>query len=169
MLLTIIKRHHLAHKIALYLYRDYDILMGKKISLSKDDGSFSVAYTLENNGDASVKTDFAVELNFAMLSGNDPAKWYFTGGGDKACGLDKTADLGLHGVFGIHDERVGLQVRIQADPRARLLVHPVYTINHSESGFEKVFQCCAIYAIWPLSVEPGSTFAFSLDNYIGEL
>lgn len=148
---------------------DRELLLSKTISLSEDPGRFLVEYSFENPHKLSLATDFAVEMNFATLSDRDPAKWYFTGGGDKAGTLGETADLGRHSIFGIHDDRLGLQIRIETEPEARVVVHPVYSVNHSESGFEKVFQCCAVYAIWTLELEPGAAAEFSLDNYIGTL
>lgn len=148
---------------------DRELLLTKTISLSKNTGSFRVAYLFENMGCESLRADFAAEMNFAMLSGRDPAKWYFTGNTDKAGGLDKTADLGTCPVFGIRDERVGLQVRMLPLPEARVLVHPVYSVNHSESGLEKVFQCCAVYLIWPVAIEPGATVQLGLETLIDKL
>ncbi len=151
---------------------DRVLSLAKTVSLSKDPGSFTVTYSFRNASPAAIKAEFAVEFNFAMLSERDPAKWYFTGAGDnskKQGGLGRTADLGAHSVFGIRDERLRLQIRVHAEPAARVLVHPVYSVNHSESGFEKVFQCCGVYVIWALELEPGSTVMYSLDNCIDRL
>jgi hypothetical protein len=42
-------------------------------------------------------------------------------------------------------------------------------VNHSESGFEKVFQCCAVFLVWSLEIEPGGTVELSLENAIEKL
>ena len=101
-----------------------------------------------------------------MLSDRDTAKSYFTGEGadqKNRGGLGKTADLGIHDVFGIRDERLDLLVTLRSIPQARFIIHPVYSVNHSESGFEKVFQCCAAYVVWTLVLEPGQRAEYSLD------
>jgi len=148
---------------------DREVLFTKTVSLTKGKSSFLVTYVLENTGEGTLVADLAVESNFAMLSGQDPAKWYFTGDGQKAGGLEETADFGVNSVFGIHDERVGLQVRMLSTPGARVLAHPVYSVSHSESGFEKVFQCAALYVVWPVRLQHGATQEFSVESHIGKL
>jgi len=148
---------------------DREFGLVKTIELSGEEGDFKVEYCLENAGKAGLQADFAIELNFAMLSDRDPAKWYFNGEGDKIGTLGDTADLGTHEVFGIRDERIGLQIRVKAEPQARVIVHPVYSVNHSESGFEKVFQCCAAFVIWPIDMGKDSEVKLSMDVHVGKI
>jgi hypothetical protein len=52
------------------------------------------------------------------------------------------------------DEWQRVKISLDAQPRPRWWIVPIETISQSELGFERVYQGCAILAVW--KIDPAS-------------
>ena len=57
---------------------------------------------------------------------------------------------------------MGIKVSLHFEKPARLWRFPVETVQNSEAGFEKSYQCSNVTASWRLRLEPGDTWRVSM-------
>ncbi len=110
-------------------------------------------YDIKGHVSGKNKVRFAVELNFGMLAGQSPDRYYISENKD----LGKPV-LATHGEIkngfhiGMVDESLGLKIDIHTSEPAEIWFFPIETISLSESGFERVYQSSNIVFIYELEL-----------------
>lgn len=125
---------------------------GKKFKLKKDyrvseSRSISANFTLQRTVDVPVL--FATELNFTLLAGHDPSRYYQWN--DTQPGkilMDAKETIAEAEELNLVDRAFGFRVRIKTQPHARWMFLPIETVSQSEKGFDKLYQGSNIWISW---------------------
>lgn len=132
----------------------FPILLTKEFILNDKDQILFTRYRLKNLSGKTLELRFGIELNFGMLAGQAPDRYY----------VSKDYDLGkpylnTHGELidtthlGIVDESIGTRIDIISNKNAHIWYFPIETISLSESGFERVYQSSNVVYIYDLTLE----------------
>jgi len=108
----------------------------------------SVAYKILNNDQEQINIHFGSELNFCLLAGNAPDRYYLID--DKKPGKPHLASTGSQQgtKISLIDEYSGFRINVSADRQTVILRVPIETVSQSESGFERNYQCsCVVFYI----------------------
>jgi len=132
-----------------------NLFVAKAVRLAAKSHRILIDYTILNEGDEIVEGEFAIELNFALLSAEGEARFIHDGNGKKIAEIDALNDL--HGLskLGLVDRDLGIDVRLGFSPAAGICSFPIKTVSQSESGFELVYQSSAVIPHWRLQLAPG--------------
>ncbi|MFQ6614402.1 MAG: alpha-amylase/4-alpha-glucanotransferase domain-containing protein, partial [Fidelibacterota bacterium] len=134
----------------------------KALSLFEDRIHFQVRIT--NRSAESMEGVYASEFNLGLLGGHSPDRYYEENGLRNGHLMDAIIDdLSLESLA-VVNEWDGFRIRFQFPEPVACWRYPVFTINMSESGIEKVYQGSAILPNWPISLQPNEskTIAFDL-------
>ena len=118
-----------------------------------------------NTGDRSVSALLGLEWSLNLLGGGgNPAAWYKvdgeTGGFDQKRIVDSTDHVGMG------NDYIGLELEARPQPAAAAWWWSIDTMSLSESGFEANHQGGSLSFVWPLSLEPGESAAYSVDSLL---
>jgi len=92
-----------------------------------------------------------VELVFNLLAPDAPDRYFLADGIRRPLEFKGEIDTPR---LALVDEWQRVKISLDADPRPLWWIVPVETISQSETGFERVYQGCAILAVW--KIEPPS-------------
>ena len=163
--------------VTISLHRDGVIQKGKNsfpvgvtknLTVSGNEGSIFVEYIVENKSGAALDLWFASEMNFALLAGNAPDRYYYFD--QKFSGGNNLASRGIvNGVkrMGLKDEWMGLDIQIDFDEKTDVWRFPIETISQSEGGFERVYQSSVILPNWKFKLDKNQKRLFSFAIKIG--
>ena len=133
------------------------VAMTKTLTLAADRPELFAAYRLELPA-GFAPCWFAVESNFGGLASGADDRYYRTPA--RTLGrLEETIDTET-AALALHDDWLGIAVRLAWTKPARALGVPVRSVNGSEGGFEAVHQQAAVAARWLLPAGP-ATFEVS--------
>ena len=126
------------------------LLIRKRFRLAPDAPRLIADYRLQAEGLAT-PTWFGVEMNLAFYMGPPPDRTVEINGqpapDPSFFAVEEARDVRA---IRIADHWLGLAVRIDLTPAARLWRFPVQTISQSESGYERVPQQICLLPAWPL-------------------
>jgi len=134
-------------------------------SFRLEPGALAVDYDVALREDLSVPVWFAIELNFGLLAGRAPDRYYQSEDGDKLGHLSARIRRGDVRSLSLIDEWLGVEVRVDFEPAAAVWTYPVETVSESEDGFERNYQCSCVIARWPLdrsASDPGQRLRASV-------
>jgi alpha-amylase len=146
------------------------LLVSKTLSLPKKGAKLEVLYRLENRSEGAVTCWFGVELNFALLAGDAPDRYYWIAGADlKDPRLASSGQTEKVSSFGLRDEYLGLEIALAVDKPAALWRFPIETVSQSEGGFERVYQSSVVFPNWKLDLEVGGVWEMLLVQEVSKL
>jgi alpha-amylase len=126
----------------------------KALLLHPENPLLFLRYWVDNKGVEPLRTLFGVELNFALLAGDAPDRFYWTREAGKLGPLgsiQETREREIHLV----DENRGLDVALAVEGDGGIFCFPIETVSRSASGFERTYQSSALIFHWPLELKPG--------------
>ncbi len=140
------------------------ICLKKTVSLEGSSHSIGIQYNLSSGGCKIGPFKFGVELNFSLLAGYAPDRYFYLPGRElelpHLAGKGEEANVGeVH----IIDEWRQLRVTLLFTPRAGLWRFPVETLSRSERGIEKVYQQSVLFPFWDLNLRSGEQQSFSME------
>ena len=126
----------------------------KTVQFTQHGEQMDIRYAVRNLGPKPADVRFGVELNFAMLAGHAHDRYYVDGEGRDLGLLDSILSLPERSAIGITDEWLGLTVRADVCPDARIWTFPVQTVSQSQDGLELLYQSSVVLPVWRLALEP---------------
>lgn len=111
-------------------------------------------YLIELGGETPPPCLFGVEINFSLLSEQDPGK-YVELIPKGRMDLNKPLESGPVERLALVNRGDGFKVEIEPSQPARVWCFPVETVSQSESGLERTYQGSSLTLLWDL--EPGSS------------
>ena len=141
---------------------------GQSIELTKslrlDGSTLTFETTITHRGDADIHGVYGSEFNLGLLGGHSPDRFYEENGENTGNLMDATLDDDSINTLGVVDEWDGFRITFGFPENTSCWRYPVFSVNMSESGFEKVYQGSAVIPHWPLNLKPGdsTTIAFQL-------
>jgi alpha-amylase len=173
-------------------------LVEKEIALPLRGAEVLVDYHLRNLADEVVRFTFAVELNFSLLAGNAPDRYYFhqespdgrstgpsTGSGSRATSRESRAPsrdtevrlgplVSRHSLsagehVGLRDEWTGMELLLTAPGAAGWFLFPCESVSQSESGLELVYQSSCVMPYWAVALAPGASTRLHLSLVVRAL
>ncbi|MFQ6604436.1 MAG: alpha-amylase/4-alpha-glucanotransferase domain-containing protein [Fidelibacterota bacterium] len=111
------------------------------------------------------------ELNFSLLGGHTPDRYYLING-EKPSNhlLDSQGESRNVRALALVNEWDQFAVTLYFPHPETVWRHPVFTVSMSESGFEKIYQSSAVIPIRPLTLDPDETmtmeFLLKVDEWI---
>ncbi|MDD3643193.1 MAG: DUF1926 domain-containing protein, partial [Candidatus Krumholzibacteria bacterium] len=142
--------------------RPVGVRLEKRVSIPDDEPAMTVRYRIAAGGGLSCR--FAVENVFSMLAGDAPDRYFRIPGRTLGGGanLASTGEEEEVSTIMMVDEWLGLALRIDLEPAARLWRFPIETVSNSDAGFERVYQGSAVVPVWDLDLEAGEEANLSL-------
>ena len=145
------------HLTGLGIASQSTVEINKKLRL--DGNQLTIDLSLINRGDNILQGIYASELNFSLLGGHTPDRYYlFDGQKPKAAWLDSLHDLENASSVAIVNEWDRFKLNLIFDSQQKIACYPVETVSMSEAGFERVYQSSVILPFWQLNLEPGEQF-----------
>ena len=142
---------------------NYPVKVTKNIEIFAKKSILKVTYELENKAAVPLNLWFAMEMNFALLAGNAPDRYYY---------FDQKFDGGAHlasqgvvpGVrkMGLKDDWMKVNVQLEFDSVADVWRFPIETISQSEGGFERVYQSSVVLPNWKFELEKNEKRQFAV-------
>lgn len=133
------------------------VVVEKEFSFEPDGIGMTVTVTATNKGKTALKILWGQELNFTLLAGDAPDRYYVS----PALGTDKpmmNSEGALEGVdrFGLRDDYFKLSLGLEWEVPESLWRFPVETVSQSEDGFERTYQGSCLFAFQSLQLDAGS-------------
>lgn len=127
----------------------------------------SIKIRLKNLGDNPIDQNYGIELNFGLLGGNSPDRYYEVNGSN-AGPLNGHGDDTVVKTVALVNEWDNFKVNIKFAESCQLWRSPIETISMSEAGFERVYQASALLPHWKLRINPGQTLDVGFDLSINK-
>jgi len=135
------------------------ISIEKKLELHHNE--VSIAISISNQGEASIDQLYGLEMNFGLLGGNSPDRYYMVNG--KNVGpLNTPGDESDVQSVALINEWDNFKINIKFSENCQLWRSPIETISMSEAGFERVYQASALLPHWNLTLKPGESLELGL-------
>lgn len=113
-------------------------------------GRLRVDYRLEpGEGELPGGVRLGVELNFTLLSAQDPSRRVETAAGE-VLPLDRAVEAGPVEGLVLVSETEGLRVEVGLSRPAAVWLWPVETVSQSEEGLERTYQGSSLTLLWEL-------------------
>jgi alpha-amylase len=146
------------------------LLVTKTITLPSGDAWMEVRYRLENPAPQDLFLWFGVELNYALLAGSAPDRYYHVDGVRlEDSHLASLGELPEERRLGLRDEFLGLDISLSLDRPATWWRFPIETVSQSEGGFERIYQSSVVFPHWKIRLHPGDKWEMMLRQEIGRL
>lgn len=138
--------------------RTVPVTVNKLYSFARDRGVIDVRLSITHAGDAPLEVLWAEEMNFTLLAGDAPDRYYVSPalGGEKPR-MNSQGALNQVSAFGMRDDWFKIQVMLTFEPEVGMWRYPVETISQSEDGFERTYQGSCLLAHRMLELKPGDT------------
>ena len=117
---------------------------------------------IRNRDPEKVSIFYGCELNFSLLAGKAPDRYYLINGKKpKKPNLASSGSCRAREIA-LVDEYSGFRINIWADREMTILRLPIETVSQSESGFERIYQSSCILFTMKKTLEPQDETGFSL-------
>ena len=123
----------------------------------------SAEYTIKNLSLKEITIKFGIELNFALLAGNAPDRYYYFP--KKTIEDKKLASTGIVEKvteLGLVDEWQKLDINLKLNNPATIWRFPIETVSQSDAGFERVYQSSVVVPNWVLHLAPKQVWQVSI-------
>jgi 4-alpha-glucanotransferase len=128
----------------------------KKVRLKPDETGFAVDYEIINQSAHHMELTFAPESNFSLISPNAANDYYLINGEKPAePAFNSMASADNVERVGMFSGLLGLRLELTWSKPATLWRFAVQTVQNSEGGLERSYQCSAIVPLWHLGLDPG--------------
>jgi alpha-amylase len=129
--------------------------------LRLDGSELDIRLAVTNKGTGPLRGRYGSELNFALLGGHAPDRYYeIDGRKPRRFHLDVTANDRQVESVGVVNEWDRFRVTVRFSELMDVWRFPVVTVSMSESGFEKIYQSSVVIPHRLLELEPGETKEF---------
>jgi alpha-amylase/alpha-mannosidase (GH57 family) len=136
-----------------------EITIEKKLELHHNDLSISIS--IHNQGKKNINQLYGLELNFGLLGGNSPDRYYLVN--NKNCGsLNSHGDEADVQTLALVNEWDNFKINLNFSKKCQLWRAPIETISMSEAGFERVYQASAVLPHWKLNLSPGESLELEI-------
>ncbi len=126
----------------------------KKLIL--DNLHLKIELTIINQGSSRLNCIYANELNFSLLGGHTPDRYYIIDGIKPSnANLDSYQDTNTKSSLAIVNEWDRFKLELDFENPTDIWCFPVETVSMSEAGFERIYQSSAVMPHWPLDLIPG--------------
>jgi len=146
------------------------VTLSKKVTLPAGGSWMEVRYRLETSHPEGLSSRFGVELNYALLAGSAPDRYYLIDGvrpeDPRLVSIGESPEVNR---FGLRDEFLGLDIALTVSRPAVLWRFPIETVSQSEGGFERVYQSSVVFPHWTVRLEPGERWEVVLRQEIYRL
>ncbi len=127
--------------------------VAKIIRVSHRQPVIELIYTLKTDELTRAEILFGVEMNFALLAGDAPDRYYFCR--NRKIWPNRLVSRGeipeeTH--FGLADEYSGFRIEMESSRPAKIWYLPVETVSLSEGGFERVYQSSSVIWLFPIEL-----------------
>ncbi len=132
--------------------------VGIQKRLSLNESEVKIEISVANHDEKNLPGLYACELNFAMLGGHTPDRYYeINGKPAQRRFLDTTSgEFGVRSI-GVVSEDDGFRALVFFTRPTSLLRFPVETVSMSEAGLERIYQSSVILPYWKLGLRPGES------------
>lgn len=121
-------------------------------------GTVYININVSNRSDAVLKGIYGSELNFSLLGGHTPDRYYqINGTQPENAYLDVCASDSDVKSISVVNEWDQFEALVKFREETAIWRYPVFTVSMSESGFEKVYQSSVITPYWNLNLAPDET------------
>ena len=131
----------------------------KKLELHHNDLSVKVIIT--NMGDKLINQLYGLEMNFGLLGGNSPDRYYLVNN-EHAGYLNSHGNDAQVRSISLINEWDNFKINMDFSETCQLWRSPIETISMSEAGFERVYQASAQLPHWKLKLNPGESLDLEL-------
>ncbi len=135
------------------------IQIEKQVELHHNDVSIKIA--ISNQGEVSIDQHYGLELNFGLLGGNSPDRYYLVNGNNVGP-LNSQGDEADVQTAALINEWDNFKINIKFSEKCQLWRSPIETVSMSEAGFERVYQASALLPHWKLNLSPGESLELEL-------
>ncbi len=137
------------------------ITIKKRYEIEKENSILKVNYLIENKGQTSLLSIFAVETFFSMLSGYDEnaVRYYIPNVELEDKYMASYGEIKDIGEVIIKNYLEGFNITLKFTPEATVWRFPIETVSQSEAGMEITYQSSAVVPNWKLKLEPNQTFS----------
>ena len=132
----------------------------KKLYLASEE--LRIDLQINNEGDRGFQSVYGCELNFSLLGGHTPDRYYridskvparkYLGSVGHSKGVRKVSLI---------DDWDGFEVVISFPHPTDVWRFPVETVSKSEAGFEKIYQSSVVMPHWLLTLQPHEVYRFT--------
>jgi alpha-amylase len=140
----------------------HPVKVAKEVTLPRNGTEFQITYVISNSGEADVNLWFAAELDFALLAGDAPDRYYAVPDQEledrRLCSIGELRTDELH----LIDKWLGVDVALLLEKPAVIWRFPIETISQSEGGFERVYQSSVVVPNWRFKLAPGQSWHSNL-------
>ncbi len=146
------------------------IQLTKIFQIKPNSSEIEILYEIKNLDQKSLELWFGVEMNFALLAGNAPDRYYYFD--QEFEGEKNLASMGIvNGVrkMGLIDEWMKLDVQLSYNYPTTVWRFPVETISQSEGGFERVYQSSAVFPNWKINIKANESWSVQIKQKITDL
>ena len=133
----------------------------KTVGLNAGANAIDVRYEFEGLP-AGRPIHFATAVHLAGMAGGCDDRYFYHADGARGGMLNASLDLPEATRLGLCDEWLGLDVALEWDRPGGVWTYPVETVSGSESGFESVFQSCAVVPHWEFEVPADGRWSVGL-------
>ncbi|MCF7825821.1 MAG: DUF1926 domain-containing protein [Candidatus Marinimicrobia bacterium] len=135
------------------------IKIEKKLELHHNEVSINI--TIQNVGPAALDHLYGVELNFGLLGGSSPDRYYLVN--DLHAGfLNSHGNASRVKHVALINEWDNFKIHVGFSEACQLWRSPIETISMSEAGFERVYQASALLPHWKLNLNPGESLSLDI-------
>lgn len=139
------------------------VLVKKAVTFPRKGLQLRVEYQITNESDIEIPIWFGVESNFAMQAGNTDDRYYLFP-------KEKTEKQQLGSIgedenqerIGLIEEWVGFKILYSFSQKALLWRFPIETIQNSEAGFERSYQCSCMMPSWKFLLAPETSWSVEI-------
>jgi 4-alpha-glucanotransferase len=126
-------------------------------------------YTIEKINDLeSIHLKFGVELNFALLAGEAPDRYYvFPDKEIENKNLNSMGEVQNCNSFELYDEWQKMKIQVKMDKNANIMRFPLETVSLSEYGFERIYQSSVVIPYFDIELQ--DKFCFTITQKISLL
>ena len=132
-------------------------------SLVVEAGSNVVRFTYEvtNRGQHDVALWFGTEMNFSLLAGDAPDRYYVIPGIELDDVRLRSSGCAAGNETKLVDEWLKLQIELEMENETQFWRFPIETVSQSEGGFERVYQSSVVFPNWRFSLASGADWGTS--------
>ena len=137
----------------------------KALRLPRGRAELHVEYTVALEGAAPPGVLFASEWNLNLLGGGgNPAAYYLlpNSRGGRRAAMDSRGEAVEVRRLALVNEGLGVRLRLECHPPARLWRFPVESLSSSEGGLERVYQGSCVALLYPLPTASGEPLTVRL-------
>ncbi|MEO5931219.1 MAG: alpha-amylase/4-alpha-glucanotransferase domain-containing protein [Candidatus Kapaibacterium sp.] len=138
----------------------------KAVSIPEGSADIQISYTIRSADGAPLPGRFGIEMAYTLSAGTEPDRYYTVDGvrttenGGRLNGIGETIGTS----YGLVDEWLGVEIRVDLERPAVLLRAPIETVSLSEDGFERNYQGSIVVPVWDL--EGAAEWSISLRHRI---